>query len=233
MRIWNQFLCLMLLLSGNRPYFSQNSRRGIIDWVWLLTFGGLLPDGKKAFFTWSADSTPFANAFRTFLHYLISISYSCHAFLFYVCNTFTFWKRSETFISVLWQIVDTENQFAMQPAKSQLQPENALLFATATGPCCFDKQFTWFDLPIHKMASRGPRHASSTNCPEFGDQLNGENQLNWTMIWNGRQFQWETSWMCHVSYRTTWIPSQMKVKQHNKTISGIYLTWLALLDHHN
>ena len=126
MRIWNQFLCLMLLLSGNRPYFSQNSRRGIIDWVWLLTFGGLLPDGKKAFFTWSADSTPFANAFRTFLHYLISISYSCHAFLFFVCNTFTFWKRFQTFISVLWQIVDTENQFAMQPAKSQLQPENAL-----------------------------------------------------------------------------------------------------------
>ena len=26
-----EFLCLMLLLSGNRPYFSQNSRRGIID----------------------------------------------------------------------------------------------------------------------------------------------------------------------------------------------------------
>ena len=26
---------------------------------------------------------------------------------------------------------------------------------------------------IIKMASRGPRDASSTNCPEFGDQLNG------------------------------------------------------------
>ena len=24
-----------------------------------------------------------------------------------------------------------------------------------------------------KMGSRGPRDASSTNCPEFGDQLNG------------------------------------------------------------
>ena len=47
-----------------------------------------------------------------------------------LCFMFTilllFGKAPKTFISVLWQIVDTENQFAMQPAKSQLQPENAL-----------------------------------------------------------------------------------------------------------
>ena len=192
--------------------------------------------GKKAFFTWSADSTPFANAFRTFLHYLISISYSCHAFVFYVYNTFTFWKSSQNLhkctLADSWHRKPICDATSQKPAATRkctfcncLQPPPV--------PAAVTNNSLDFDLPIHKMASRGPRHASSTNCPEFGDQLNGENQLNWTMIWNGRQFQWETSWMCHVSYRTTWIPSQMKVKQHNKTISGIYLTWLALLDHHN
>ena len=29
-----------------------------------------------------------------------------------------------------------------------------------------------------KMGSRGPRDASSTNCPEFGDQLNGRTHGN-------------------------------------------------------
>ena len=115
----------MLLLSGKRPYFSQNSRRGIIDW--LLTFGGLLPDGKKKLFllgllTRHHLQMPFAP------FYIIWYPFPIHAML--LCFMFTilllFGKAPKTFISVLWQIVDTENQFAMQPAKSQLQPENAL-----------------------------------------------------------------------------------------------------------
>ena len=44
------------------------------------------------------------------------------------------------------------------------------------------------------MASSGPEDTSSTNCPEFGDQLNGKT------TWMGRQFELETSWMCHVPW---------------------------------
>ena len=38
--------------------------------------------------------------------------------------------------------------------------------------CCVSFNILIFGA-AQKMASRGPRDASSTNCPEFGDQLNG------------------------------------------------------------
>ena len=128
---------------------------------------------KKAFFTWSADSTPFANAFRTFLHYLISISYSCHAFVFYVYNTFTFWKSSQNLhkctLADSWHRKPICDATSQKPAATRkctfcncLQPPPV--------PAAVTNNSLDFDLPIHKMASRGPRHASSTNCPEFGDQ---------------------------------------------------------------